>query len=145
MVNDGGGARKEALQEERMLYVWDREEEGAPWRRGSVSAVCFKHKCFALSGTTDTPSEAVQDVVGCLCRVFFFFLHIQRGRLRMETHYRRLWCPLKEHTHTHTHAAGVTFILTGWKEQQVGDGLRSIQVLRAAILKVRGKHAIHNK
>lgn len=72
MVNDGGGARKEALQEERMLYVWDREEEGAPWRRGSVSAVCFKHKCFALSGTTDTPSEAVQDVGGCLCGCFFF-------------------------------------------------------------------------
>lgn len=74
MVNDGGGARKEALQEERMLYVWDREEEGAPWRRGSVSAVCFKHKCFALSGTTDTPSEAVQDV-----GVFFFFAHPARS------------------------------------------------------------------
>lgn len=74
MVNDGGGARKEALQEERMLYVWDREKEGAPWRRGSVSAVCFKHKCFALSGTTDTPSEAVQDFAGCLC-VLCFFAH----------------------------------------------------------------------
>lgn len=76
---------------------------------------------------------------------FVFFLHIQRRRLRMETHYRRLWCPLKEHTHTHTDAARVTFILRGWKEQQVGDGLRSIQVLRAATFKVRGKHAIHNK
>lgn len=77
MVNDGGGARKEALQEERMLYVWDREEEGAPWRRGSVSAVCFKHKCFALS--RQTRPVRLCKMLGGASAFCFFFAHPARS------------------------------------------------------------------
>lgn len=93
-----------------------------------MSAVCFKHKCFALLGTTDTPSKAVQDVAVCLCVFFGFFFFVfftsSGGRPRVESHSRRLRCLLKEsNTQPETRVS-----FERGMEQQVG--LRSIQVCK---------------
>lgn len=119
MVNDGGGASEEALQEERMLYVWDREEEG-----GTLTAwlrVCSLFLASVLlSATTDTPSESAKGGVGCFAQLF---LSIQRGPLRTAKPPEE---PI-ERSNAHTQH---TFIWRAGKEQQVMDGLGSIQVYK---------------
>lgn len=84
---------------------------GTERRKGHLggAALCLQSvlsTSVLLSRARQTSPARLCKMLGGLPVRLGFFLHIQRGRRRMETHYRRLWCPLKEHTHTHTHAAG---------------------------------------
>lgn len=77
MVNDGGEAKEEALQEERMLYVWDQEDEGAPLAAClCVCSLLQAQVSVVLSYGRQTRPARLCLMVRCACLFYFYFFQI---------------------------------------------------------------------